>query len=87
MDAILEFLRPVLEAMAGKYGWLAAILMYIGILRLIMKPLMVFLQSVVVATPSMKDNELLEKLMANPLYSVVVFVIDWLGSIKLPKKA
>jgi len=87
MDAILEFLRPVLEAMAGKYGWLSAILMYIGIFRLILKPLMVFLQSVVVATPSPKDDELLGKLMANPLYSVVVFVVDWLASIKLPKKA
>ena len=85
LEAILIALAPVIEALAGNYGWLAQIIMIIGIARVCMKPLMAAFEEIVKITPSPKDDEFLGKLLANPIYKMVCFILDWFGSLKLPK--
>ena len=85
-ETILPVFAPMIEALAGKYGTLAQVLMIVGVSRLCMKPIMVAFAEVVKITPSVKDDEFLGKLLANPIYKSVCFVFDWVLSLKLPKK-
>lgn len=80
-QAIIEFIA----GMAAKQPILLSVLAGIGIARLIFKPLFTFLQSVVDATPTMKDNEFLAKVMESKVYKGLAFVLDYVGSIKIPK--
>jgi len=89
MDLGLNFLQmvltPVLSGLAGQYGVLMQIISIMGVLRLVFKPLMTFLQAVVAATPTPADDTWLAAFMNSKAYNVVTFVIDWVASIKLPK--
>jgi hypothetical protein len=82
---ILSVLGPALETLAGKSGAFAQILMIIGMARLFMKPIMVAIGEIVKITPSAKDDAFIAKILANPWYKGVCFVLDFLLSIKLPK--
>lgn len=77
----MEFLLPYIQ----KYPTLMSVLIIVGGLRLIFKPLMGLIQTYVDYTPSQSDNELLKKIMESFIYKKLVWVIDYLGSIKLPK--
>jgi hypothetical protein len=76
----------LLEFLMTKAPWLAQALVWVGALRLIFKPLFSFLRSLVDATPSAKDNELLNQVEGSKVYSVVAYILDYLASIKLPQK-
>lgn len=78
MEFIIQF--------ASQYPFIATILMVIGVLRVINKPLFAFLNTVVVATPTPKDNEILKKIETSKAYQYISFVLDYLGSVKLPAK-
>lgn len=78
MEFIIQF--------ASQYPFVATILMVVGVLRLINKPLFAFLNAVVMATPTPKDNEILKKIETSKAYQYVSFVLDYLGSVKLPQK-
>lgn len=80
-----EFLKPLLEAYAGQYGWAVTALTYIGTARVIFKPLMTAIESVVVATPSKSDDSKLAVMKKSALYKGLVWVLDFLGSVKLNK--
>jgi hypothetical protein len=86
IETILPVFAPIIEALAGKYGAPAQVLMIMGLARLCMKPIMVAAGEVVKITPSTKDDAFLDKLLANPIYKGVCFVLDWTLSLKLPKK-
>jgi len=86
MEQILLFLKPVIEAYAGNLGWAIAFLTYVATARLILKPTMTWLHSVAEATETKKDDEVIEKVEASPIYKTVVFVLDWIASIKIAKK-
>lgn len=77
----MEFLLPYIQ----KYPTLMSVLIIVGGLRLIFKPLMGLIQTYVDYTPSQSDNEFLKKIMESFIYKKLVWVIDYLGSIKLPK--
>jgi hypothetical protein len=77
---ILQMLTEFLVSNPKVAGFLATI----GAFRIVMKPLYTFIHSVVEATPTPKDNELLEKVEASKYYKGVVFVADYLLSVKLP---
>lgn len=85
-ETILPVFTPMIEALAGKYGPFAQVLVIMGLARLCMKPIMAAAGEVVKITPSVKDDEFLGKLLANPIYKGVCFVLDWVLSLKLPKK-
>jgi hypothetical protein len=65
-----------------QFPWLATFFMVVGVIRIVVKPLMALIKSVVEATPSKADDELVAKVEQNAIYKGFVFVIDWLFSIK-----
>lgn len=77
MQELIDFL--------SKYPALLNVILVMGTARMIFKPLMVFIQEVVNVTPSTKDNEIFEAIKANPIYKGFAFLLDYVGSIKLPK--
>lgn len=85
-ETIIPVFTPMIEALAGKYGVLAQVLIAMGLARLCMKPIMAAAGEVVKITPSTKDDEFLGKLLASPIYKSICFVLDWTLSLKLPKK-
>lgn len=76
----MEFLTGLLS----QFPWLGTVLMVLGAIRVIVKPLMAAFQSYVEYTPSESDNALFLKVKDNPIYKGIVFVLDYLGSVKLP---
>lgn len=76
----------LIVSFASQYPIVASILMVIGILRTINKPLFAFLRTVVEATPTAKDNEILQKVETSKAYQYVSFLLDYVASVKLPVK-
>lgn len=81
MNVILEWISPMLEMIP----FFPQLLMIMGLLRIINKPLFTFLHTFTNATETPKDNELLIKLQSSKGYRTFLFIIDWFGSVKLKK--
>jgi len=82
-----ELLTMVLNQYISQLpAWLVSILVVIGSLRVIVKPLVALIRAIVKETPSPKDDAWLAKVMASKVYKTVLFCLDWVASIKLPKK-
>lgn len=78
-------LTVILTALIAKYPVLASIVGVVGILRLLLKPLFSFFHSFVLATPTPKDDALLSTVETSKTYSIVAFLLDYIGSIKINK--
>lgn len=78
MDVVLDFIAANPN--------LAGILVILGVFRAIFKPIMTLLHTYVESTPSKSDNEKLEKFKQTKTYQFLVWFVDYLTSIKLPKK-
>ena len=87
MELLLEYLKPIVEMMAGKFPP-AVIMIFtvMGALRMAMKPIMSMIQIYVDATPSKEDDGLVEKIKGHKAYKMIAYILDWLASVKLPKK-
>lgn len=68
-----------------KYPNLAAFVAFVGLARLVIKPLMTFLHEFVLVTPSDKDNEFLKRIEDSKVTKAALYVLDYLGSIKVKK--
>ncbi len=79
-DMAATFLTPVLQTLAGKYGWVAKIIMIVGILRLVMKPIMMIVEAVVANNPT--EEAAVQKFEAGPIFKWLSWGLDWLGSVK-----
>jgi hypothetical protein len=86
IDQVLGFLKPLFEAYLGGYGVVVQIVAIIGTARAFMKPIMSFLHEFVVLTPTLKDDEILKKLEDSKIFKVVLYVLDWILSLKFIKK-
>lgn len=86
MEQILLFLKPMVEAYSGQLGGAVQIISIIGSLRLIIKPIMGVIEAYVSITPTKNDDLLPAKIKENKVYKTIVYVLDWIGSLKLPKK-
>lgn len=86
MEALLDFLTPLIEAYGGKFGWFLSFVSIVGTLRLLVKPIMAVIEVVVKLTPSTKDDNLHNEILENKIVKMVLFVLDWLSSIKIVKK-
>ena len=85
MEQILLFLKPLVESYAGNYGIAIQIVSIVGSLRVALKPLMSGLKSIAEATYwTTKDNEFLAKLENSKIYTTIVYILDWIASIKFP---
>jgi hypothetical protein len=85
MEALLDFIVPLIQGLSAKYPVLVSVFLVMGVLRSIFKPLMTFLHAYVLATPSEKDNKKLAKLESSKVYKAIVFLVDYFSSVKLKK--
>jgi hypothetical protein len=76
-------MEQFIAEMVAKYPTLAAIVVVVGIMRIIAKPLMTFLHSVVQATPSDWDDKLLAKVEASKWLKWLLWALDYAASIKV----
>lgn len=81
-----DFIIQLINWGLQKFPALTSFVALVGILRVLIKPLMVFLDKVVETTPGDKDDEFLSKLRESKAYKAVLFFLDYVGSIKPPKK-
>lgn len=79
-----DALRAFLYGLTEKYPWVITALTVLGIIRLVVKPVMSIIETVVASTPSTKDDEFLAKWQASAAYRWFLYVLDWLGSVKSP---
>jgi hypothetical protein len=73
-------------ALLSDYPNLTTFFAIVGFLRTINKPFFALLRTWVKSTSSTKDDEALDKVEASPQYKTLTFLLDWLASVKLPKK-
>jgi len=89
LSAILLFamneIEPLMNLMAGKYGWLSGFITWVGALRLagkfISRQLQIAMTRIVQAKA---DPELLSVVLNNRAYRLIAFLIDLFASVKLP---
>lgn len=84
-EQIMGIIKPFLESLAGKYGWLTQVLVIMASLRVVFKPLMGLADALVIVIPGTKDNEFLEKIKKSKAYGIIVWIVDFFASVKLPK--
>ena len=82
MDQVMS----VVQGLLGQWGAAPQVLLWVGVLRLVFKPTFTYLKVVVDATPSKKDDSYLEFIIDSKIYKSVSWTLDFLGSIKLPKR-
>jgi len=85
MEQILGFLQPLIEIYGGSQGWLVSGVAIIGSLRVFLKPLMSVARTYVEFTKTDKDNIQLDKVESSKAYTSVLYILDWLTSIKFKK--
>lgn len=78
--------QEILGNLIASHPGLVAFVLAVGALRLLMKPMMEGLKKFTEATPWPQDDELLARVLNSKAWGVFAFVLDWIGSIKLPKK-
>jgi len=86
LEEILKGLMEQVLIWAGQYPVVATVLLSVGILRIVMKPLMDLARTFVLATPGTGDDDFLAKVEASKIWQTVLYVLDWLGSIKTPTR-
>lgn len=77
-------IEPILIELVSKYPIVSAVLMIMGVCRLILKPTMVWLKAVAAATPTPKDDLLVEQVEGSKIYKGLVWLLDYVFSLKLP---
>jgi hypothetical protein len=85
LDSILAFLLPLIESAAGTHGVVVQLVAIVGVLRLVFKPVMSLVQTIISLTPSVQDDALLTKILNHWAYKGFAYILDWTASIKLPK--
>lgn len=78
-------LQSTIDGLLGKFGWLTTVLLAVGAFRLLFKPIFAAWHWWVAQTDSTGDDALLEKVESSSIVKGVLFVLDYVGSIKLKK--
>jgi hypothetical protein len=86
IDGLAAFLKPQLEALAAQYPVVSAGLFIIGVARLVLKPLLSIVRTIVEATPSAADNAVLDSVEKSLPMKIALYILDWLFSVKLPPR-
>jgi len=81
---IVNFLAPIVAALAGKYPVIVTILAWLVLVQVIMKCVMTGVEAYVKSTPSPDDDLKIAKFEANKIYRWTVFIIDLLLRVKPP---
>jgi hypothetical protein len=70
--------------LATDHHWITTILLIVGALRMLFKPLMMVLEWYVKQTSDPNDDRKLEQFEAGPIYKFVSHALDIVASVKLP---
>ena len=73
---------PFVAGLLGKYGWLTTVLLAIGSLRILFKPIMLVVENTLKNDPA--KFAAVQKFEAGPIYKTIATVLDVGASIKLP---
>lgn len=76
-------LIQVIFTTLSEYPAFTVFVSIVGILRVINKPLFTFLKVLTEATPSNKDNDILDLVEKSKAYKTFTFILDWFGSVKI----
>jgi hypothetical protein len=82
-DQVATGVTDTIINLANQHPIIASILILLGSLRLVIKPLMAGARLWTKSTESTRDDEILNKVEASWLYTAFLFALDWLTSIKL----
>lgn len=74
----------IILGLVEKYPAVSSVLLVIGTMRAIFKPLMALAHAYVGSTSSKKDDEKLQEVEQSKIYKGIAFVLDYFASIKLP---
>ena len=77
MDIVLDLVKGL--------PWFADVLMLMGVLRMIFKPVFSIAATLVGATETKVDDEALASFKASKGYALIVWALDFFASVKLPK--
>ena len=75
-------LQSLLDGLAGKYGFVTTVILAIGSLRILFKPVMLVVENALKNDPA--KFAAVQKFEAGPVYKVIATVLDVGASIKLP---
>lgn len=78
-------MEELLAGLIAKFPLVATIIMIVGALRIVVKPIMALLHNLADYSPSQKDDILIDKVENSKLYKGFLFCIDWIASIKVKK--
>lgn len=73
---------PFIAKFAADHPWLVTLLLIVGALRFVLKPIVAALHAWAASTEDPRDDELIAKVESSTSWKWALFVIDWLGSIK-----
>jgi hypothetical protein len=76
----------ILQGLAEQAPWLVDVIFWIGFARLVMKPIMTAVGEIIDLTPTQADDAFWDKVLESKIYKGLVFALDYVASVKLPKK-
>jgi hypothetical protein len=79
-------LAPLVQGLAGKYGAVVQLCLVMGALRFAIKPLIAAAHYYAEQTETKLDDEFVRRIENSPALKTLLFLLDWVASIKLPKK-
>ena len=85
MEALLEFLKPLVEVYGGKIGWLPQVITIIGSIKMFVRPVMDMVEAYVKFTPNKKDDLRFKEIKDGKIVKSILYFLDWCGLIRIKK--
>lgn len=82
-DLAADLARPLVVQVVESHPWVASLLILIGSLRLLFKPIMSLVRSRIAATPTTEDDAQLQRVMSSWWYQALAWTLDFVASIKI----
>lgn len=86
-DLAADLARPLVVQVVENHPWVATLLLLIGSLRLVCKPLMSLVRARVTATPGTEDDAQLQRITSSWWYQALAWTLDFVASIKISPPA
>ena len=85
MEELLKHVPELLVTLMQSFPILSSVIVWVGVARLIFKPLQKLVGAIVEATTTKSDDALWLKIKDHWAYKGFAYLLDYLGSVKLPK--
>lgn len=82
-DLAADLARPLVVQVVENHPWVATLLLLMGGLRLVCKPIMSLVRARVAATPSTEDDAQLQRITSSWWYQCLAWTIDFFASVKI----